>query len=222
MSKKIMLLALTVVTAALFALPTIVTAAENHFEGAGAQGISGSGSGGSLTASGEPTITFSKVTVSGIFTSETTASINLWLEGASTTILGIGLNCYSPGSVSGIIKMSTVFHLVDIGIATNKAGLLVTPPFRTIICGSGFSERKLQLGGNGVIGTVTSPACGAASASLSVSFSAPEINQEHKGYTGSTYDLTSTTEGGSPVTAGLNTSATLKFGDGVSRKLVCT
>lgn len=47
-------------------------------------------------------------------------------------------------------------------------------------------------------------------------------SQEHKLYTGTSYDLTNTTEGGSAVTAGINGSATMSFTDGVSRKLVCT
>jgi hypothetical protein len=221
MSKKIMLLALAVVSAALFALPAMATANENHIEGATGKAFTGSGPEGSLEATSEPTIKCTSTTASGSFTSETTGNVSLTFETCSATILGVSLHCRTAAEGTGVIKISNVFHLITISTIA-KPGILVTPPFPTIICGEGFSERKIQVGGNGVIGTVTSPACGASSATLNVSFSATASSQEHKLFTGTSFDLTSTTEGSSAVTAGLNGTASMKFNDNVSRKLVCT
>jgi hypothetical protein len=221
MSKKIMLLALTVVSAALFALPAMASAAENHIEGATGKAFTGSGPEGSLEATGEPTIKCTSTAASGSFTSETTGNVNLTFETCSATILGVSLHCRTSTEGTGVIKISNVFHLITISTIA-KPGVLVTPPFPTIICGEGFSERKIQVGGTGVIGTVTSPACNTSSASMALKFAATSSSQEHKLYTTNSFDLTSTTEGGSAVTAGLNGTATLNFTDGVSRKLVCT
>jgi hypothetical protein len=224
MSKKIMLLALAAVSAALFALPAMASAQEIHVEGATGKAFAGNGPPGSLAAAGEPTIQCGGTVASGSFTTETTGNVNLTFETCSATILGISLHCRTSTEGTGIIKVSNVFHLITINNATTKEkpGVLITPPFPTIICGEGFSERKIQVGGTGVIGTITSPACGASSASLTVSFAAPAGTQEHESWTGNPFDLTSTTEGGSAVTAGLTSHATLTFSDGVSRKLVCT
>lgn len=221
MSKKIILLALAVVSAALFALPAMAAANEDHVEGATGKAFTGSGAGGNLTAEGEPTIACTKTAASGSFTSETTGNVNQTFSGCSTTILGVKVGCKTSGAEAETIKLEQVFHLITID--GEKGGIILTPPFPTLICGSGLSERKLQVGGNGIIGTVTSPACGASSKSVTVSFTATAGNQEHKLYTGNTYDLTNSTEsGGSPVTAGITGSATLSFNDGMARKLVCT
>ena len=222
MSKKIMLLALAVVSAALFALPAMASAAENHIEGATGKAFTGTGEGGNLSAEGEPVITCTKTTASGSFTSETTGNVNLVFEGCDTNFIGAILSCRSSTEAAGIIKVSQQFHLITIG-TSGKPGILLTPPFPTLICGSGFSERKLQITGNGVIGTVTSPACGGSSASMSVSFKATNGNQEHKLFTGVNYDLTVDTEpNASGPTAGITGDAKMTFTDGTSRKLVCT
>jgi hypothetical protein len=221
MSKKITLLALAVVIAGLFALPAMASANENHVEGATGKAFTGSGPEGSLEATNEPTIKCTSTVLTGEFISETTGSANLTFETCSATILGVSLHCRTAAEGTGTIKITNVFHLITIGTIA-KPGVLVTPPFPTIICGEGFSERKIQLGGNGLIGTVTSPSCGASSAGATVSFAATASSQEHKLFTGTTYDLTSTTEGGSAVTFGVNGSLTIKFSDGVSRKQVCT
>src|SRR3954451_13668341 len=154
MSKKIMLLALTVVSAALFALPAMASANELHVEGATGKAFSGNGAGGNIQATGEPTITCTKTESAGTFTSETTGNENLTFLSCSANILGIALSCNSVFGAAGVIETSQVFHLVTIG-TISKPGILLTPSFPTIICGSGFAERKIQLGGNGIIGTVT-------------------------------------------------------------------
>lgn len=220
MSKKIILLALAVTGVALLALPAMVSANELHVEGATGKAFSGSGAGANLTAEGEPTIVCQKTTASGSYSTETTGTVNLTISSCAANILGVPLAC-KTGTSEAAIKFEQVFHLITIG-TISKAGILLTPPFPTIICGSGISERKFQIGGFGFIGTITSPSCSGSSASMTVSFNAIEGTQEHKLFTGSSYDLTSTTEGGSAVTAGITGSATWSFTDGTSRKLVCT
>jgi hypothetical protein len=227
MSKKIMLLALAVVSAALFALPAMASAAENHVEGATGKTFTGTGAGGTLTAVNEPTISCTGTSASGSFTSETTGNVSLVFETCSSTILGVSLHCRSADGATGQIKISQVFHLITLTNAKgeNKSGILLTPPFPTIICGEGFSERTFQITGNGVIGTVTTPVCGASSNTMTVDFNGSAGNQEHKLYTGTTYDLTAVTEpdpGGTVATAAINGDATLTYVDGISRKLVCT
>ena len=222
MSNRMMLLALVAVSAAFIAIPALATANENHVEGATGKTFSGTGGPMTIGASGEPTISCAGVSESGSFTTETTGELTVITETCSTTILGISLHCRTSPEATGVIKMTNVFHLITIG-TTGKPGILLTPPFPTIICGEGVSERKLQMGGNGVIGTITSPACGASSKSLTIVFNAPSHNQEHKLFTGTTYDLTMMTEPSGPtVTAGLTGHTTWTFNDGASRRLVCT
>jgi hypothetical protein len=227
MSKKIMLFALAVVSAAVFAMPSMAPAFENHIEGATGKSFTGTGAGGILTAANEPTISCTGTTASGSFTSETTGNVSLVFETCSSTILGVSLHCRSTDGATGQIRVSLVFHLITLTNAKgeNKSGILLTPPFPTIICGEGFSERKFQFTGNGLIGTITTPACGASSATMTIDFSGSAGNQEHKLYTGSTYDLTLVTEpdpGGTVNTFAFNGDTTLNFTDGVSRRLVCT
>ena len=223
MSKKIMLLAIAAISAALFALPAMATATENHIIGAENQKFTGGGEGGNLNAEGEPTINCSKTGASGSFTSNTTGKVNLTFTGCNATILGVKLGCKTSGAEAETIKIENVFHLITIEGITKVSGILLTPPFPTVICGSGLSERKLTITGNGVIGTVTSPICGEASKSMTVSFTSTAGSQEHKKYTGVTYDMTVDTEpNATGPTAGITGSATFTFDDNTARKLECT
>jgi hypothetical protein len=73
MTRKIMLLALSVVSAAFFALPTMGSAAELHIEGATGHLFTGGGPEGSSSAVGEPTFKCSSMAASGELATETTA-----------------------------------------------------------------------------------------------------------------------------------------------------
>ena len=223
MSKKSMLFAIAGVSAALFVLSAVASASENHIEGATGQQFTGSGAGGNLQSEGEPTINCTKTTAIGSFTSETTGKVNLTFTGCNATILGVKLSCSTPEAAAETIKIENVVHLITVEGITGKTGILLTPPFPTINCGSGLSERKLSITGNGVIGTVSSPLCGEASKSMTVSFTSTAGSQEHKKYTGVTYDLTVDTEPNpTGATAGISGSATMTFNDNAARKLVCT
>jgi hypothetical protein len=95
----------------------------------------------------------------------------------------------------------------------------MTPEFTEIIC-AGISNTIVE--GLGVMGTITSPACGSESTEVTLSFSALGATQNHRTYTAFTeLNLKTKTSGGSSRPAGLNSSITLKF-LGSEGKLNCT
>jgi hypothetical protein len=206
MSKKIMLLAFAVV--ALFALPAAASAQEAHVSGITT--FNGHAPSGTLSATGEPTISSTTTVVTGSFDagSTTTGKITFEFTGSTATLFGIKVNCNTVGAASGVIKTSGAFHIIT---TNNKPAILVTLVTTTLIC-AGFSNIEIQ--GN-IIGTIISPACGASSKTLVPAFSATGSTQNHMEYTGDKYDLTSHTESSSgvttnpPVTAGLTSTVTL-------------
>jgi hypothetical protein len=207
MSKKMMLLALAAM--ALFALPSVASAEEIHFTNITT--FTGTGPAGFLTAVNEPKISSTAVSVTGSFNagSSTTGEVKLTFSGSTAELLGIKGNCNTVGDSTGIITASGVFHLITTN--TGKPGILVTPVTTTIIC-IGFS--RVEVTGKGIIGTITSPACGASSNELKVSFEAEGSTQKHIEYTGVKYDLSADTENSASetlgtVTAALQGSATL-------------
>jgi hypothetical protein len=203
MSKKIMLLALAVASVAMFALPAAASAQEIHLEGI--TSFSGTAGAGSLTAEGEPIITCESGDVSGtVSAGGTTGEISLDFTGCHTTVLGFTAKCRTTGSaLDNTIKSSGVFHLIT--ISSGVPGILVTPVVTTITC-AGISNTVT--GGN-IIGTITSPACGAKSKSMTTKFVAAGSVQEHKTYTGSTFNLTAKTGEGAAKPAGLVSTATV-------------
>jgi hypothetical protein len=211
MSKKMMLLALAV--AALFALPSAASATEAHVKGI--TNFTGASGTGTLTASGEPTITCGATAVTGSFDSgsSTTGKIHLHFTICTATFLGIKAKCNTSGAEPETITATGTFHTITIN---NKPGILVTPEPTTIIC-AGFSNIKVA--GN-VIGTITSPACGASSKFLTTKFEASGSTQSHLEYTGVKYDLTAQTGTNTPVTAGLSNTTTLE--SGTAGTLECT
>jgi hypothetical protein len=207
MSKKMMLLALAV--AALFALPSGASAQEIHFSGVTT--FTGTGPAGALTAVKEPKISCTATSASGSFNagSSTTGSVNLTFTGCTAEVIGIKGSCKTVGDEAGVITSSGTFHLIT--TPTSKPGILVTPVTTTLIC-LGFS--RVEVTGNGVIGTITSPDCGASSTQLKVSFEVEGEAQKHIEYTGVKYDLSADTENEkgettSTATAALSSSATL-------------
>jgi hypothetical protein len=203
MNKKMMLLALVMASAALFALPAAASAQEAHIEGITA--FTGTGGASSLVASGEPTLTCESVDVTNgvINAGGTTGSMVLDFTGCHKTV-GFTLKCRTAGSpLDNTIRSSGTFHVITIN---NKPAVLVTPVTTEIIC-AGVSNTHLE--GNGIIGTITAPECGVFSKTLTVAFSATSSTQNHITYTSVAYDLKSKTSGGSSLTAGLTQTATL-------------
>jgi hypothetical protein len=203
MSKKFMVLALAVVSAAFFALPAMASAQEIHLEPA--QSFTTSGPGGELQASGEPTITCTSTSGSGSYDagSTTTGSSTLDFTGCHTAVFGFTASCKSEGAAtSGTIATGGTFHLIT--ISSGVPGVLLTTNPVKIVC-AGIST--ITTSGN-VIGTITSPACGSSSKEVKLSFGVKEGVQNHLSYTGKIYDLTAQTGSSTPVTAALVGNAT--------------
>jgi hypothetical protein len=201
----------------MFALPAAASAQEIHLEGI--TSFEGSAGAGNLTAEGEPVITCESGDVSGsVLGGGTTGSITLDFTGCHTSVFGLTAKCHTSGSaLDNTIASSGEFHLVTIG--SEKPGILVTPVVTTVIC-AGISNTVT--GGN-IIGTITSPACGGTSASMTTQFTATGPAQEHTSYTGTTYTLTAKTGiSGTPKTAGLNSTATVNSSTGAEGTLNCT
>jgi hypothetical protein len=216
MSKKIMLLALAVVSAAVFALPAAASAQEAHISGVTT--FTGSGPAGTLTTSGEPTVSCTTNTVSkGSFNagSTTTGEITLDFTGCTAEFFGIKGSCNTSGAAAGTISSGGTFHIIT--ISSGKPGILVTPVPTTIIC-LGFSN--ITTGGN-VIGTITSPACGASSKTITTSFKSTGATQEHASYTGAAQTLTAKTGSGVANPAGLN-AGTVTLTSSTAGTLECT
>jgi hypothetical protein len=204
MSKKTMLLALAVTSFAMLALPAAASAQEIHLEGV--TSFSGSAGASSLTAENEPVITCESGDVEGtVLGGGTTGELSLDFTGCHTTVLKLTSKCHTSGSpLDNTIKMSGVFHLVTIG--SSKPGILITPAVATIICAN-ISD---TITGGNVLGTITSPACGTKSASMTWKFAATGAVQEHTEFTGSTFNLTTKTGvSGTVKKAGLVSTATV-------------
>jgi len=224
MSKKMMVLALAVACAALFALPAVASAQTWHL-GSSTATFSVSGSGGQLTSTAGGSISCTGTTGSGSFSTSTTGSASLSFTGCKGPL---GVSCTSAGAATGVISATNEFHAIM--VATNKPGLLLTGKeanSATSAKGPQFAEFScfgltVKVFGPGVIGTISSPACGVASSTADLVFgsTAQTGHQEDMTYTGATYDLESTITGSHP-TASLDGTALITFTSG-AQTMTCT
>jgi hypothetical protein len=195
MSKKTMMLALAV--AALFAIPSAAAAQEIHFKNV--TSFTGTGPASFLVAVNQPKISCTATKASGSFNagSSTTGTNTVTFSGCTAEQLGIKGNCNTAGDATGTITTSEVFHLIT--TSTSKPGILWTPVTTTVTC-IGFS--RIEFTGNGLIGTITSPACGGTSNNKTLVFEQSGGTQNHLVYTGVKYDLSGDTENSEGVTSG--------------------
>jgi hypothetical protein len=202
MSKKIMVLALAVSSAAFFALPAMASAQEIHLEPAEAFTVAGSGD--ELRTSGEPTFTCTKTEGSGSYNagSTTTGTMTLDLTGCHMAVFGITASCNTSGGASGTMTSSGTFHLIT--ISAGVPGFLLTTNATTLIC-AGLSAITWS---GSLIGTIVSPKCGESSKVVTLSFTAAENTQNHLSYTGTKIDLSAQTGAGEQRTAALIGTAT--------------
>jgi len=229
MSKKMMLLALAVASAALFALPAFASAEEIHWDTSTT--FTGSGAAGALKAKGEPTIGCGSIDVTNgtVSAGGTTGSMTLDFTGCSApNPLGGTAPCKSKGApLNNTIASKSTYHLITWKNTPGAAfpAALVTVETTEFECSVfGFSI-VTHVEGN-VIGTITSPVCGGSSNKLTLSFkettdSSGNPTQEHELYTGHLYDLIGRTgAGGTPVTAALEGEVTLT--ENTAGTLTCT
>ncbi len=209
MSKKMMLFALAVVSAAFFALPAIASAEEIHLDPGNGQKFNIAGPGGSLRAQEEPSITCEGTGGKGNFDPEssTTGFSELEFTGCHVVVL-FTFPCHTVGApANNTIVTKGTFHLITWKNATGTAfpAILLTAVTTTIEC-TGLGSTITVTGS--VIGTITSPKCGKESKEVSLSFTATGTTQNHLEYTGVKYDLQSTTGTQAEKTAALEGTAT--------------
>jgi len=208
MIKKKILVALAVVSAVAVAIPAAVSATENHWTNV--TSFSGTVGSTTMTSAEEPVVTCGDATNIGHVTGTvsaggTTGTIEVDTTGCHTSVFGFTAKCRTEGSpLDNTVKWSGVFHLITTNLG--KSAILVTWAHKTVVC-AGISNTTTT--GN-LIGTVTSPACGATSNSMTIKFEAAGATQTHKSYTGGTYNPTSQTgASGAIKEAGVSWAATV-------------
>lgn len=203
MNKKMMLLALSVVSAALFALPAVAAAnPAAHISATENFTVSGTKTVLLETHSGEkvechPTAQVPAVTGTGSFENTTTGSVKLTFHGCTTTTIFGSIHCQSAGQPTGTITSTVLpFHLIGT-LGPENAGVLITPTANSNEHFATFTCAGIQkiVSGNGVLGTITSPKCGAAATkTATLSFEQDPAKtgfQKHTNLTGVTYSLKS-------------------------------
>jgi opacity protein-like surface antigen len=204
MTKKMMLLALAAVSAAMFALPAVASAAPT-IDPAGTS-FTGTFGTSTLGAEGEPTITcLGENHVTGKFNtgSGTAGTISLDYTNCHIIVLGFTIACKTAGApLSNTIALNSVPFSTTYPTA-GKPGITIGPVNVTVSCGS---TTPLVITGS-VTGTITAPECGKSSETAKLVFKATNNIQEH----GASQLSAETEESGVKKKAGLNTEATIKF-----------
>ncbi|MGN6258286.1 MAG: hypothetical protein ACTHN3_11140 [Solirubrobacterales bacterium] len=229
MSKKIILLALAAVSAAVFVLPATAMAAEEDVAVhvvplPGASTISGGAT--SLSTLNGQTVDCTKVTGTATWENTTTGHLTLMFEGCKATVLGEPA-CTSSGAASGTITTTEnlQFHQVtakDATTGTIKPAVLITPKeghFATFTC----SFLTFKVTGTGIIGEIEN-ACGSKTKTANINFAIIKhgeqtfrtvVSNGPTGVTSTEYDLLSNGE-----TAGQTGTGTITFAN--EETLECT
>jgi hypothetical protein len=232
MSKKMMLLAIAAVSAAMFALPAVASAGTPEVDFPGEGKFTLHGPAGALAAQNEPTISCTTTEGSGQFTSKTTGTVSLIFNTCSINVLGVPVHCESVvagiGAGTGIIKTTNIFHTTYVTPGKTSPGVQITPTFPTLLCGSA----RLKIEGNGILGEITAPKCGEKSKAFTLNFKTnvgPPQTQVHTQITGTgtVFVLKAQTEDkegkniGSAVTGALKGEATGTWAAGGEGTLTC-
>lgn len=232
MSKKLILFAAMAISAVALSVPAIASAAPEDIplhivpKPTGASVVSGGGS--TLTTTDGKKVTCKKLKGTANWESSTTGTLNLTFEEDCTaTIGGVTVSC------SSITTGTLPFHLVTIpgvkaGEDPHVPGVLITKPAAAPFAKFSCSIFSFEVLGNGIIGTITSPACGASANQAVISFASTEPGMsKHKKvvakdpvvpattFTTEQYNLT---QAGSE--AAMDATGTVTFSE--STKLECT
>jgi hypothetical protein len=207
MSKKIMLLALMVVSAAAFALPSMAMAEDEPLHVVPKPTTTSTITGGAsnLTDTSGRVVTCREVNGTATWETSTTGSLSLTF---SNNCVAFGIFPCESIPVSG-----TTFHLVT--VPSKAAGILLTHsnPWAKFSC----SGQSVEVTGNGLVGTITSPACGSESSTATVKFEGTSGVQKHKKVEGTTTEYNLLSNG---VQAAMTATATINLGN--KAKLECT
>jgi len=224
-----MLLALAVVSAAVFAVPSMAMAEDEplHLTPAPAANHVDNIAGGASTlrSANGTVVTCKKIKGTIKWENGTTAKTALaFEEECKATVPGIGtVNCSTINTNGELLT-----HLLT--IPSTQPGVLITPGaselFASFSCAAGLV--KVEVKGNGVIGTITSPenACTAATQNTTVitfqqGANLGEQKHLHVEGTATTYDLKASTNGGALSTSSIEGSGTVTFSEG-TKHLECT
>jgi hypothetical protein len=225
MKSKTMLLALGLLALAFSALPAIASAGTPEVDSkllneGKTLSFTSSGGASELRANSEPAVKCTANSGTGKYTNKTTGEVELTFTGCTSLF---GLECHTVGLANGVITTGTsVFHNVYLTDAKTTPGVLVTPPtggvFAKFKC-AGFGP-EVEVKGNGVLGDVGSPKCGETKTTGTLSFTATGSVQTYKNPTATTvngtYNLTSTTAGGSAVEAAEEATGTVTYPESVT------
>jgi hypothetical protein len=189
MSKKIMLLAVSAFAAlALAALPALAAAAEPTMDTSTGKTVNFTGtSGTTVLRSSFGNVTCTSDTNSGTLQNGSTGTVEITFAGCKGPF---NEECENQGVGTGKITTGeSVTHLVYIKGFVKTVGVLVTPPtggsFAHFTCHSAI-PLTITVTGNGIIGHLDSPACGATSGTFKISFSASGTTQTYREIEGST------------------------------------
>lgn len=211
-NKLKMALSIAVAGTAILALPPPTASAGGpHVDPAGSLFFAEEGT-FTISASNEPTITCTgKQQFLGRFDAESSTSGEGEID-LTNCHTGFGSKkCRTPGSLlPNTIRFPPFrFHTVYTTAGTTKPGILLTLPAVSITCEGAL---PLEMAG-GLMGTITTPACGKTASTAGVTFTATGFTQNQMQITGigTAYDLQVRTFGGIWTTAAVTTSTTVIF-----------
>jgi hypothetical protein len=115
MSKKMIVLALAAVSAALFAMPAVASAQSWHLDTTTTFSVSGAG--GTLTSTAGLTITCAGTSGSGTFSTTTEGTVSLLFSGCKEAF---SLPCTTAGQASGAVKLTARFDAIMVSTTAEK------------------------------------------------------------------------------------------------------
>lgn len=211
MRKQMSLLTL-LVSVAILAVPGVAAAGSPQVDpGAGLQ-WAGTGTSLTLSSSGEQTLTCEQIDVQGEFYGPSSGAMAADLTGCHTVFFGLTTKCHTLGSpLDNTIQMQeNVFDTTYLTDGKGKPGLIITPPFPTVICGS----TNFQIEGIGVLATLVGWECGKTVLGATLSYKAAGSVQEHQTVTATgpaEWSLEERTKGKLPVKAVLSVQIPISF-----------
>ncbi len=198
-SKKRTALAIAAMGVAMLVLPAMASAGTWHLEKGGAGGgpagtFTGTGGASEWTTTSGLTLKGTSTTVHGEFETTTTGTITITFHGVTGLF---GVHCQTAGQPTGtVVTTLLTFHLVNLEPnPVKKPGILITPNHTTgnfahFECGG----VKQTIAGNGLLGELVTPACGATTTEPEFKFQRGAVAGHQKWTqittTGTIYDLT--------------------------------